>query len=49
MQGIKEDITIVKCNISTLHKAVIPRTKSTETLKNRSSIYFLIKTVLCIT
>ena len=34
IKGIKEDINIVKCNIATLHKAVIPRTKSTETLKN---------------
>lgn len=49
IKGIKKDLNIVKCNISNLHKAVIPRTKSTETLKNRSSIYFLIKTVLCVT
>ena len=30
---MKEDISIVKLNISNLHKAVIPQTKSMETLK----------------
>ena len=39
------DSVIVKLDISNLHKAVIPRIKSTETLKNRSSIHYLIKTV----
>lgn len=42
---IKDDSAIVKLDISNFHKAVIPRIKSTETLKNRSSIHFLIKTV----
>ena len=36
-------------NISNLQKAVIPQIKSTETLKNCSFIYYLIKTVLHIT
>ena len=36
---MKEDISIVKLNISTLHKTIIPRIKHTETLNNRSSIY----------
>lgn len=35
IKGIKEDISIIKCNISNIPKAVIPRTKSTETLKNK--------------
>ena len=48
-EEIEEDISIVKLNISNLHKAFIPRLKSTETLKNRSLIYYLIKTVLCTT
>ena len=46
---IKEDISIVKLNISKFHKAFIPRLKSTGTLKNCSLIYYLIKTVLCTT
>ena len=44
-EGIKENISIVKLNTSNPHKTVIPRTKSTETLKN----HLVIKTVLCIT
>ena len=44
-----EDISLVKVNISNLHKTVFSLIKSTKTLKNRSSIYFLIKTVLCMT
>ena len=48
-EEIEEDIIIVKLNISNLHKAFIPRLKSTETLKNRSLICYLIKTVLCTT
>ena len=39
MKEMKEDISIVKLNISNLHKTIIPRIKHTETLKNRSSIY----------
>ena len=46
---IQEDISIFKLNISNLNKAVISRTQFTETLKNRSSLYYLIKTVFCIT
>ena len=46
-KGINEDI--VELNISNLHKALFLRTKSTKTLKNRLSMYFLLKTVLCIT
>lgn len=46
---IKHDISVVKLNIANLHKAVFRRTKSTETLKNCSLIYYLIKSVLCIT
>ena len=46
---IKEDINIVKLNISKFHKAFIPRLKSPETLKNCTFIYYLIKTVLCTT
>ena len=38
---MKEDISIVKLNISDLHKTVIPWIKHMETLKNRSSIYYL--------
>ena len=45
---IKHDISVVKLNIANLHKAVFRRTKSTETLKNCSLIYYLIKNVLCI-
>ena len=37
-KGIKENISIVKLNTSNLHKTVIPRTKSTETLKRHSVI-----------
>ena len=44
---MKEDFGVVKLNMSNLHKTEIPRAKSTELLKNRSSM--LIKTVLCIT
>ena len=37
---MKEDFnSTVELNISNLYKAVIPCTKSTEALKNRSSIY----------
>ena len=36
---MKENFSIVELNISNLYKAVIPCTKSTEALKNRSSIY----------
>ena len=36
---MKEDLSIVELNISNLYKAVIPWTKSTEALKNCSSIY----------
>ena len=36
---IQEDISIFKLNISNLNKAFISRTKFTETLKNRSSLY----------
>ena len=39
MKEMKVDISIVKLNISNLHKTIIPRIKHTETLKNRSSIY----------
>ena len=39
MKEMKEDISIVKLNISNLQKTVIPAIKHTETLKNRSSIY----------
>ena len=38
---MKEDISIVKLNLSNLHKTVISWIKYTETLKNRSSIYYL--------
>ena len=38
---MKEDISIVKLNISNLHKTVIPWIDHTETLENRSSIYYL--------
>ena len=48
-EEIEEDISIVKLNISNLHKAFIPRLKSPETLKNWSLIDYLIKTVLCTT
>ena len=41
MKEMKEDISIVKLNISNLHKTVIPWINHTETLKNRSSIYYL--------
>ena len=37
---IKEDISIVKLNISNLHKAIILQEKFTETIKNRSSVYY---------
>ena len=46
---IKEDISIVNSNILNLHKSVIARGKSTETLSNRSSLHYVIKNVLCIT
>ena len=36
---MKENFSIVELNISNLYKDVIPWTKSTEVLKNRSSIY----------
>ena len=37
---MKEDFnSTVELNISNIYKAVIPCTKSTEALKNRSSIY----------
>ena len=36
---MKEDISIVKLNISNLQKTIIPPIKHTETLNNRSSIY----------
>ena len=40
MKEMKEDISIVKLNISNLQKTVIPPiNKHTETLKNRSSLY----------
>ena len=39
MKEMKEDISIVKLNISNLQKTIIPPIKHTETLKNRSSIY----------
>ena len=50
IKQIKEDIRIVQFLKKSLdfHKSVIPRTKSTETLKNRSSI-LLCQTVLCVT
>ena len=35
---MKEDFSIVELNISNLYKAIIQWTKSTEALKNRSSI-----------
>ena len=38
---MKEDINIVKLNISNLQKTVIPPIKHTETLKNRSSIIYI--------
>ena len=38
---MKADISIVKLNISNLHKTVILWIKHTEILKNRSSIYYL--------
>ena len=38
---MKADISIVNLNISNLHKTVIPCIKHTETLKNRSSMYYL--------
>ena len=34
----KKDISIVKFSISNLYKAIVPRTKCKETLKNQSSI-----------
>ena len=37
---MKEDLSIVKLNISSLKKTVIPPIKHTETLKNRSSIFY---------
>ena len=43
---IKEDISIVKLKITNLHKAIILQDKFTETLKNRSSVYYSIKIVL---
>ena len=49
IKGIKEDTSIVKLNISKLHKAVILWTKSTEThIFILYYNYYLIKTVLCI-
>ena len=38
LKEIKEDISIVKLNLSNFHKAVITWLKSTETLKNRSCV-----------
>ena len=38
---MKDDISIVKLNISNLQKTVIPPIKHTETLKHRSSTYYL--------
>ena len=51
MKEMKDDISIVKLNISNLHKTVIPWIKHTKTLKNRSYILLLIiiKSVICIT
>ena len=43
---IKEDISIVKLKISSLQKAIILQDKFTETLKNRSSVYYSIKIIL---
>ena len=37
---IKEDMSIVKINIANLHKAVILRNQSMDTLKNHSSMYY---------
>lgn len=39
---------MVKLSISYLHKEVIPWLKSTKTIKTCPSMYYLIKTVLCI-
>ena len=36
---MKKNLSIVELNISNLYKAVSPWTKSTEALKDRSSIY----------
>ena len=47
LKKLNEDISIVKLNISNLHKAVITWNKSTDT-QNQLSIYYLFKTVLCI-
>ena len=43
---IKEDISIDKLKISSLQKAIILQDKFTETLKNRSSVYYSIKIIL---
>ena len=45
---MEEDICIVKFHFSNLHKVVNTWVKATETLKNRSFIDYLIKTLLCI-
>ena len=39
----KKDISIVKFSISNLYKAIVPRTKCKETLKNQSSILLIEK------
>ena len=47
--AIKEDISIVKLDISNLHKTFISLTKSTEMLKFvHLNILLIIKTTLCI-
>ena len=46
---IKQDISIINLNVSNHHKAVLPWTYSTETLKNHSFLYYLIKSILCMT
>ena len=39
MKLIKKDISIVKFTISNINKAIVPRSKGKETLKNQSSIF----------